>query len=131
MKKLLVLLFSILISFNSYGEWTFITKTIEGPKKGDTYYLDLDTIKENGGYVYYWHMNNFKKPDQWGDMSSKGYSQGDCGTGKYRLLSGIFYQQPMGRGGNDSYTPENPEWSYPFPNTISGIILDYVCDYVN
>ena len=52
MKKLLILLFSILISFNSYGEWTKITETING----DTFYIDISFIKENGGYVFFWDV---------------------------------------------------------------------------
>ena len=41
MKKLLLLLFSILISFNSYGEWEEVVESTDG----DTYYIDKDTIK--------------------------------------------------------------------------------------
>ena len=45
MKKLTILLFSILISFNSYGEWTEIAKNTDG-----THYIDKDTIKKHEGY---------------------------------------------------------------------------------
>ena len=127
MKKLLVLLFSILISFNSYGEW----KEIGSSDEGDTFFVDIDTIKENGMYVYWWDMNNYFKPDKWGDKSSAIYSQGDCGANRSMMLSGIFYEQPMGEGSNEQYTPPNPEWSYPFPGTITANLLDYVCDYVD
>ena len=47
MKKLLLFLFSMLVSFNSYSEWTVITKSVDG----DYFYIDLDTIKENDGEV--------------------------------------------------------------------------------
>ena len=50
MKKLLILLFSILISFNSYGEWEEVAEGMNG----DIYYLDKDSIKKHGGYVYFW-----------------------------------------------------------------------------
>ena len=50
MKKLLILLFSILISFNSFGELTEIGYT----DAGNTFYIDNNTIKEHGGYVYWW-----------------------------------------------------------------------------
>ena len=42
MKKLLVLLFSILISINSYGEWTFITTN----DRGDNYLIKI-TVDES------------------------------------------------------------------------------------
>ena len=40
MKKLLILLFSLLISFNSYGEWTQVSKDINN----NTYYIDYKKI---------------------------------------------------------------------------------------
>jgi hypothetical protein len=50
MKKLLILLFSLLLSFNSYGEWT---KTSEDDD-GDAYYIDFQTVKklDNGNVVF-------------------------------------------------------------------------------
>ncbi len=47
MKKLTTLLFSILISFNSYGEWTEVTKTSLG-EFDVKFYIDKDTIRKNG-----------------------------------------------------------------------------------
>jgi len=38
MKKLLILLFSILISFNSYGEWTKVVEGVDGNKESN-YFL--------------------------------------------------------------------------------------------
>ena len=67
MKKLLILLFSILISFNSYGEWVEIGKNVNG----DTFYLDMDTIKEHNGYVYWWSLSDYLKPIETGAMSDK------------------------------------------------------------
>jgi hypothetical protein len=57
MKQLLTLLFSILISFNSYGQWTKITES-----DGDSIYIDFDTIKEQDGYVYWWVLTDYLKP---------------------------------------------------------------------
>ena len=131
MKKLLILLFSILISFNSYGEWIKVTKSISGSGKGDTYYVDIDTIRENGGYVYWYYMNDYMKRDKYGDMSALIYQQGDCGLNSYRMLSGIFYQQPMGINESAREIAKNPEWTYTFPGQINAHLLDYVCNYVD
>jgi hypothetical protein len=92
MKKLLILLFSLLISFNSYGEWEKLGKNVSG----DTFYIDTDTIKEHNGYVYWWVLNDYLKPNEYGDMSGKTYVQGDCGVNRYKWLSIIYYKQPMG-----------------------------------
>ena len=125
MKKLTILLFSILISFNSYGEWT---KLVEHPD-GHSFYIGTDTIKKHGGYVYYWYMTDFLKPTEWGDMSVKTYYQGDCGVTRYKILSHIWYKQPMGGGiGETDNTPS--EWEYPSPDSIAGLMLRYACAYV-
>ena len=47
MKKILIFLFSILISFNSYGEWTKTNEDIDG----NGYYIDFETVKKlDNGY---------------------------------------------------------------------------------
>ncbi len=126
MKKLTILLFSILISFNSYGEWVEIGKSVDG----DTYYIDTDTIKEHNGYVYWWVLNDYLKPSESGGMSLKTYSQGDCVVNRFKWLTLVEYKQPMGEG---SGTPDNSytEWIYPPPGSIGGGLLKYVCDYVD
>ena len=103
MKKLFLLIFSILISFNSYGEQKEVVESTDG----DTYYIDKDTIKKHGGYVYWWEMGSFENPynpyegilDQFnGTMSSKRYRKGDCDVVRYIDLSVTFYTQQMGGG---------------------------------
>jgi len=126
MKKLTILLFSIFISFNSYGEWTKRGKDTGG----DTHYLDTDTIKKHDGYVYYWDLTDYLKPAETGTMSVKIYFQGDCGVNRTKFLSYIFYGQPMGMGSEETYSPPNPEWKYPSPDSVGGTNLKYVCDYV-
>ena len=71
MKKLLIFLFSILISFNSYGEWTEVGTGASPVNNGDTFYIDIDTIKEHNGYVYWWSLSDYLKPIETGAMSDK------------------------------------------------------------
>ena len=134
MKKFLIFLFSIIVSFNSYGEWTKITKGVDG----DYFYIDLDTIKENDGDVYWWGMADFHlsyKPYnsyyQWdkGVVSEKTYFQGDCGIVRLKVLSRTFYQHGMveGKGIPDKYASSS-DWTYPSPETIGKDLLDFVCD---
>jgi len=126
MKKLTILLFSILISFNSYGEWLKVSK---GIVSGDIYYVSTDTIKEHKGYVYWWDMIDYLKPNKNGEMSVKVYNQGDCGVIRYKTLSGIFYKKPMGEGSGDTYNLPD-EWNYPLPDNTDGIVLKFVCNYL-
>ena len=67
MKKLLIPLFSILISFNSYGEWKELGMNVAG----DTFYIDKDIIKEHNRYVYWWVLKDYLKPDEYGTLSEK------------------------------------------------------------
>ena len=126
MKKLLALLFSILISFNSYGEWEKVTKNVSG----STYYIDMDTIKEHNGYVYDWELTDYLKPDGNGIMSAKLYKQSDCGVNREKHLLLVGYEQPMGEGSGKTMTPPD-EWVYPTPDSVGGIMLKYACDYVD
>ena len=122
MKKLPILLFSLLISFNSYGEWTKIT---EG-QSGNVYYLDLDKIKVNNGYVYYWYMSDFLLPKD-GLMSMKVYNQGDCGVGRYKDLTAKFFSESMGMGVGMTHAPID-DWHYPGPDTALRTVFDYICN---
>ena len=124
MKKLLILLFSLLISFNSYGEWTQVQELDE-----TNFYVDFDRIKTSNGYVYYWDLLNFLKPDQWGNMSVTRYLEGDCGVFRYKTLTYIFYKQQMGNGEGETDTPKNPEWKYFPPKSIGEHNLNSVCNY--
>ena len=126
MKKLLTLLFSILISFNSYGEWSEVSI---GVSSGNTTYLDNDTIREKDGYVYFWSLQDRVKPNDYGDMSIKTYWQGDCDLKKMRSLTNIFFPQPMGEGIPETDYPPR-EWQYQSPGSVGEGFLDYACDYV-
>ena len=124
MKKLLVLLFSILISLNSYGEWKKITENFYG----DSYYIDFDSIKARNGYVYYWGLSDYITPNN-GNMSSKIYYQVDCELDKYKFLSGTFYNESMGKGKSETSTPPD-DWMYLSPDSAYEVVIDSVCDYV-
>jgi len=127
MKKLLVLLFSLLISFNSFGDW----KWIGDNANSNDYYIDFEKIKKVDGYKYYWFLTDLLKPDKDGDFSYVSYVQGDCKLSRYMNLSEFYYKQPMGEGKVTTNTPENPKWSYPPPDSMNEYLLEQVCDSVN
>ena len=122
MKKLLILLFSLLISFNSYGEWIKFT---EGG------YIDITTIKLHNGYVYYWRMDDYAEPNKFGDMSTQFYSLGDCNLNRIKTLSYVYFKRGMGQGTREQQDSVVKDWKYPPPNTTSLAALNYACNYVN
>ena len=127
MKKLLVLLFTILLSFNSFGDW----KWIGDNANSNDYYIDFEKIKKVDGYKYYWFLTDLLKPDKDGDFSYVSYVQGDCKLSRYMYLSEFYYKQPMGEGKVTTNTIENPKWSYPPPDSMNEYLLEQVCDSVN
>ena len=126
MKKLLILLFSLIISLNSYGEWIKVGTNNEGR----TYYVDNDTIKEHGGHVYFWMLTDYLKPWK-GYMSDQTYLQVNCKILRYKPLTATIYKGQMGKGDNKSPPPPPDEWIYAQPNTIGYSIVTEVCDKVN
>ena len=128
MKKLLILLFSILISFNSYGEWTLISKT----ERGDSFFVDLETINKQNGYVYYWELVDYVIPIQDIAYSSKNYIVTDCNLLGFKYLQDIYYSEPMGKGSivHSSNIPDT-EWRFNSPESTGVAELKRVCDFTN
>ena len=127
---LLALTFSVMFSSPSFAEWKKVGRNVSGT----TYYVDLERIRKHGGYVYFWRIRNYLKPDKWGDLSSKVYNQGDCKLFRYKVLSASFHKEPMGRGTDsavqmtgESYTPPD-KWKYPPPESSIEEILKRVCN---
>ena len=114
-----------------FAGWTEVaTGTEIGVNSGDTYYIDFDTVKENNGYVYYWRLADYLKPNTFGDLSVKVLSEIDCDTPrKYRYLSDTYYTQPMASGSTSTTSNTASEWIYPSPNSINEIMTNAVCDY--
>ena len=126
MKKLLALLFSILISFNSHGQWLHAGDDSDG----DKHYMDFTTIQKNNGYVYYWSLIDYLKPYK-GDFSVTIYSEVNCNIPfKSRMISINYHKRPMGvtlrKTDNTTYG-----WNYPGPGSIVENILRMVCGYAD
>ena len=143
MKKLLILLFSLLISFNSfglqqvlipelnlYGEWTKFYSEEEGEV-----FIQKDIITKKDGSVYWWTLGNLNQPDdENGMMSFTIYHQGDCNLDRTKVINVVFYEKPMGMGTSNQYLQDDEyvssnEWEYTTPETITSDLLDYVCEH--
>jgi hypothetical protein len=93
----------------------------------NTFYVDFDRIRKHGGYVYWWDMVDYLKPNRLGSLSVKNYIQGDCKLFRYKNLSQTQIEQPMGGGTGKINNFKNPEWNYSPPDSSSEIILKSVC----
>jgi hypothetical protein len=126
MKKLLListLLFSAMFSTPSYGEWTKVTKSVDG----STYYADFDRIRKHDGYVYVWEIGNFLKPLLGKYFSGKIYRQYDCKLFRSKMVSSSYHQEPMGYGPGVPGPEGVPDWEYPPPNSIHEKFIQRVC----
>ena len=128
MKKLLtltVLLYSLIFSPVSFGEWSPVVTGM----KGSMFYVDFDRIRKNNGFVYFWRLGDYPEPISGEYLSVKSYHKGDCELFRHQYLSSSLYKQSMGKGEfGESYNHENPSWDYPQPNSTSEMILEIICD---
>jgi len=62
-------------------------------------------------------------------LFSKVYQQGDCKLFRLKGLSYVHHKQPMGKGVNNSHSPENPPWRYAPPGSSMETTLKAVCKY--
>ena len=127
MKTLLTiftLLFTVMFSSPSYAEWKKIGKNVDG----DTFYVDFERMRKHDGYVYAWVLNDYLKPDKFGDFSSIVYLQVDCNTFRIKVLSDSYHTEPMGRGTSSSSSNEpDKEWTSVPPNSVSESTIEQVC----
>ena len=97
---------------------------------GNTYYVDFERIRKDGGYVHFWQLTDYVKPNSIGTLSSKIYIKGDCKKFRYKWLSVSYYKKQMGRGDSDTYNTPEKDWKYPHPDTSMEAVLKSVCQYV-
>ena len=130
MRKLtfLTLIFTVMFSSTSYAEWKWVGENMDG----DNFYVDFETIRKHDGYVYYWYLRDYLKPDEYGNWSAKLYLQGDCKLFRHKYLSDSYHTQPMGEG-TPSTTDNTPdkEWRYSPPDSVGEFVLKSVCEYAN
>ena len=118
------LLFStVMVSSLSYAKWTKENKSMSGA----TLYVNYEKIRKQGGYLYFWQLQDYLKPTKYGILSRKIYNQVDCKLFRYRSLSSVVYKKPMGLGWWRTSPKKKPEWQYPLPNTMYEIVLKKIC----
>jgi hypothetical protein len=118
----LAIFVSLMLPATSHAEWIEVVKT----KGGHTFYIDTK-IRKHGGHIYYWELINYLKPTKYGDLSSKNYIEGDCGTFRYRNLQASYHTQPMGRGAPSSGGSLDNPWEYLAPGSVGAATLEKAC----
>tara|TARA_Y100000816_G_C26005510_1_gene525483 strand:- start:201 stop:593 length:393 start_codon:yes stop_codon:yes gene_type:complete len=119
------LVFTVMFSSTSFAGWTKVSENVSG----DTFYVDFERIRKHDGYVYFWKLIDFLKPNPFGEVSSKTYEQGDCKLFRYKDLSVSYHKEPMGggTGHNVPISKKSESWKYPPPDSIIEFVLESVC----
>ena len=131
MKKILIPLFSLIISFNAYGKWEVVASANTVDNNKSTYYMDFDNIKVNGN-VYFWEIEDQLKPDRFGDLSNKALFEVDCNVPqRTRILSVLYYTQPMAEGSISTQDNKPSDWKYTIPESVGETKANIACMYAN
>ena len=120
---IIIFLFTIIIPATATADW----KPIAKGKDGTTAYINLKSIKQSGGRVYWWGLDDRLKPTERGTKSAKHSHEGDCNLFRYRTLSWSFHKKAMGEGVGRLVQTEIPNWKYPKANSVTGYILKTIC----
>ena len=122
---LIFLIISKLFLVEAKAKWTKVTES----NNGQTFYVDLQTIHEKEGQIFFWELIDYKFQDEYGDLSAKIFIQGDCSKLRFKWLKLSYHKDSMGR---DMVVDQKPsklvsQWQYPKIHTTSMKVLDFVC----
>jgi hypothetical protein len=116
MNKLLLLLFFLMLSFNSFAEWTELLVDDE-----EVLYIDLETLQEKSdGYVYFWLMRTYRT------WKTKSFMQIDCEFNKMNALQNDIYYEDILKSSDGE-----KGWSYVAPDEYAYRNLKVICEMVN
>ena len=123
---IIIILFAFLFSLSTKArDWTEITKG----QNGHIFFVDMETLNERKGYIYFWQLINYNEQDEYGDMAAKIYVKAECEVFKFKWLKVSYHKMFMGK---DYVKPDNPStlvsgWQFPNTGSTSYAVLDHVC----
>ena len=125
MKKLLILLCSLMLSLNAYAQWVWTTIDVNG----DKHYLDVNNIElDSNGYFYFWEMINYTNPtDKY--LSIATYRVADCDSFRTKDITFNGYTQEMAQGEPETIdlTLIGEDWEDVDKNSYGGLNLQFIC----
>ena len=127
MKKLLLTLFIILITTNSYAGWKFYDIS----KSGGKHYYDNSSIKQNGDKVKVMHYANFSQDNELSKItkmaSARILYEIDCVNKTREILEFKAFSKTDLKGDmTDSMNP-NPKIENIVPDSIGAVLMKLVC----
>jgi len=108
------------------ADWKYLTESI----KGDTYSIDLGSVKKFGGNLRAWTLTSYKTPLVGGGYtvkSVKSLDEFDCKEGKYRVIQESWHSEENGLGSVVYTTNEISGWRYAPTDSTFEVVLKAVC----
>lgn len=123
MKKLILLLSLILVSFNVMAEWRYYGTSNED----DIYFYDDSSIEKNGSIVKLWVSSEFKRRDETGALSDRDKMLIDCNNQLYGFNFVTTYSE-HGLKGKSIFNDYVSEKMYPIaPTSTVRKLFNIVC----
>ena len=124
-----VILFTTLLLFSING-FAFNWKKVVANSIGDSYYVDINSIKKSNGLVYYWELGDYLEPITGSlDNASSSISKYkvDCGEEKRTWLNDTYYSQSKGR---ERIVEDNSNniIDYPKPKEVRYTLMKFACN---
>ena len=121
MKKILLLLISIISILPAHAEWKLL---IQHDRFNS--YIETNSIKSKGKIVSYWMMEDHTTfQTDWFSMKFK--SENNCDTDEFRHISLHHYSEKMGQGKRVSGNNDVEPWQHVIPDTIGETVHKFVC----
>jgi hypothetical protein len=119
---LIVIVYSL---FDSDSKWKYYgTDDSE-----DSFYVDINKVRKHSGYVYFWGLIDYKKPEEsTGNLSQKMFYEVNCKLFKWRVLVQKYYRTRMGKGTSHKLYEEETNWFYAAPGDEMEPLISSVCN---
>jgi hypothetical protein len=123
MKKLLII-FLLLTTSSTWAAWTLVSSNADS---GDTFYIDVETIRKDGNLRKVWELMDLRQPSNGGAKSRRVRTEYDCKEERTRVLSLDVFSENMGKGKVLASFTEIEKWADIPPGTVSENLLKAVC----
>jgi len=127
MKYLLALV--MVISSPAWAEWSLITTS----DSGDTYYIDIETIRKSGGFIKVWELNNFSEKRNLANIqgvnSTRYRTEYDCKNERLRYLTLSAHSELDAKGKVLAQESKEGDWVELPPNTTGRLNMKMVCKF--
>ena len=120
---ILALLITLTMSFSSNAEWKYVGVNTTGT----SFYVDDTSIKPIKEKLIIRQLQNKKKPDKWGSLSTIVNKQLDCRRNLFRILSFEFYYGSMGTNLEKKVSASDKTWKINSKKSMNKMVSDYVC----